>query len=361
MMQTGGSEADQQGDAFLSANRRARRGGADAAICGARTRTGTVCQNLPIREGKGRCLRHAGPHAAREHRERQRNAFLSGRISAAEWNRAEARRAANRLGWEWKRNPWVPGRTIDLGAAEDDLRADLGQRGLDMDRLAPAVADWLRWRYRRTQIDRRNDRGWLRVVLDMLPGRIARAGACPAGAAGPGLPTQDTTAEDRDTGMDRDRDVGGTESMNATDRMLDRARTWTAHRDGATPPAASKRRLPDGPRAPRVLRGKGYLRPGKPRTQPADADETGALMALYRDHRAVVGPSAGAMATGWRSCAPCAASRSGPGTGGRGRYGWRWSRGSARRDPPGGTRGAFQPKRRRCMIAANRRAEGCCQ
>ena len=91
-----------------------------------------------------------------------------------------------------------------------------------------------------------------------------------------------------DMGMDRDMD--GTESMDATDRMLDNARTWTADMDGDRSGAGSKRRLADTPRAPKVLRGKGYLRRGRPRTQPVGKDELDGLMTLYRDQRAIVGP-----------------------------------------------------------------------
>ena len=79
---------------FFEAATLYRRGSPQAPVCGARLRSGAACQNPPIREGKGRCLSHAGPHAARAFRERQKRRFEAGSISAAEWNRAEARRAA---------------------------------------------------------------------------------------------------------------------------------------------------------------------------------------------------------------------------------------------------------------------------
>ncbi|TPL53359.1 hypothetical protein FJ937_08370 [Mesorhizobium sp. B2-4-4] len=236
--------------AFHEARRLTQRGGANAPICGARTRAGTVCQNLPIREGKGRCLHHAGPKAAREHRARTYQDFLSGKISAGDWSRAEARRAANRLGWEWKRDPWTPGSTIDLGEEEGRLRADLRGRGVDVDALPPAVADWLRWRFRRTQIDRRDERGWMRVLSQHLSARINQAAERPA----------------------------------VTANVL-AGRTWTADTE-----AGSKRRRADQPRAPKVERGKGYLRRGRPRTQPPEADEADELMRVYREHRTIVAP-----------------------------------------------------------------------
>ena len=245
-------------EAFQVGRLIAARGSPGAPICGARTRTGTLCQQLPIREGKGRCLGHAGPHAARLHREAQRKAFLSGKISAEDWERAEARRAANRLGWDWKKNPWLPGRTIDLGPAEGTLRADMTARGLDVEALPPAVADWLRWRWRRTQIDRKSDRAWHRVVTEALPGRIARAGPRPSGIA----------------------EVSA--SVNA--------RTWKLNADSSVPEVTSKRTRADVPRAPKLIRGKGYARPGRPRTQPPREDEVEGLMSVYRAHRATVGP-----------------------------------------------------------------------
>lgn len=251
----GGIWHEDHAAALAAARVLTQRGGPNAAICGARTRTGAACLQPPLREGKGRCLRHAGPHAARLHREAQRQAFLSGKISAEEWNKAEARRAANRLGWAWKKAPWTQGHTIDLGAAEGDLRADLVARGLNVDALAPAVADWLRWRYRRAQIDRTDAKAWLRVLREALPERIAKAGPHPAGYdPSAALP----------------------------------ARTWTP--DAPLPGAGSKRVQPDQPRAPKVLRGKGYGRRGRPRTQAAKGDEMDDLMAVYRAHRATVAP-----------------------------------------------------------------------
>jgi hypothetical protein len=252
---------------FAARARETAFGGIDRSMCGARTRGGTLCRAVPILEGKGRCLRHAGPHAARAYRERQRQQFLSGKISAEEWNRAEARRAANRLTLRWQKDPWLPGRTIDLGDAEDALRAMLRARGVNVDVLPPAVADWLRWRYRRTQIDRQSESAWLRVLNDQLPERVRRAGPRPA---------------------------SGAESQSETGLPLSRpARTWTPDAHGAE--TFSKRHNPDQPRAPKVRRGKGYLRPGRPRTQAASDDELDSLMALYREHRAIVAPM-------WKAC-----------------------------------------------------------
>lgn len=75
------------------------------------------------------------------------------------------------------------GTTIDLGAHEDALRAALAARGVpyDMRTLAPAVADWLRWKFRRYQIDRTDAARWERVLAGDLPRRVKDAGPPPAG------------------------------------------------------------------------------------------------------------------------------------------------------------------------------------
>lgn len=253
----GGFYSEEQADSFAAASAATQFGAPARAICGARNRRGSVCARTAILEGRGRCLLHCGPKAAGEFRERQHRAYLSGRLSYADWTRQEAHRAANRLGDRWKRNPWLPGTTIDLGHHEAACRAALFERGLDVGALAPAVADWLRWRFRRVQIDRVDDRAWQRVLTEALPARITRAGVRP---------------------LDVDLSVasGG----------LGRARTWTA----ATARGRSKRHTADKPRAPRVIRGKGHLRAGRPRTQPPQEDDLASLMALYREHRGLVAP-----------------------------------------------------------------------
>ncbi len=103
-------------------------------------------------------------------------------MSAEEWNRAEARRAANRLGDQWKKKPWLPGSTIDLGAHESAFRDALGAVGVDT--LPPAVADWLRWCYRRMQIDRQNEEAWHKALTQDLPRRVADAGPRPTDVRG---------------------------------------------------------------------------------------------------------------------------------------------------------------------------------
>ena len=127
--------------------------------------------------GGVRCLRHAGPKAAAAHRERQLAGLRTGRVTPEVFARAEARRARNRLLDRWKRNPSLPGATIDLGADESRFQDALAACGVQSGTDLPAVMDWLRWRFRRTMIDRLNADAWARSVGDGLRTRLAAAEA----------------------------------------------------------------------------------------------------------------------------------------------------------------------------------------
>jgi hypothetical protein len=59
-----GFASDAHEEAFRQAGAAHLRGAATPGVCGARTRSGRLCQQPPLREGAGRCLRHAGPKAA---------------------------------------------------------------------------------------------------------------------------------------------------------------------------------------------------------------------------------------------------------------------------------------------------------
>jgi len=156
-----------------------RRGGAFAPLCGARTRNSGTCRQAPL-AGHSRCLRHAGPKAARAYRQRQLDDMQAGTISYEDFSRSEAKRAANRLRDQWKKDPWVLGRTIDLGEYEMAFQGELlhwnGSR-----RLAPAILDWLRWKFRRLQIDRAQNEAWALLLRDELPRLVRVAGEPPAG------------------------------------------------------------------------------------------------------------------------------------------------------------------------------------
>lgn len=233
-----------------------RRGGPLAPTCGTRTRNGGACANPPIKEGKGRCLSHCGPKAANAFRERQKRRFEAGQVSAEEWNRAEARRAANRLGDAWKKDPWTPGRTIDLGEHEVPFVEALG--GIDVATLAPAVADWLRWKYQRLQIDTRNDAAWMKVRLHKLPARSQDAGERPEAA------------------VRRAAESNGSQGV------------WQPSRNSFAAP--SRRGLPDQPRGHKPLRRGAISRAGRPLVRPASMDEQKELLDLYREHAAVLRP-----------------------------------------------------------------------
>jgi|GEM_PF-2748609 len=171
-----GFKSETQRDRFHRNGALYKRGAPLARECGAKMRTGGKCTQLAL-AGETRCLRHGGPDAARRFRSRQRAGLETGSVSPDEWARAEERRARNRLQWAWTRDPRLPGRTIDLGVADGEFREAAQALGVDLDRLYPAVADWLRWRWQRTQRDRTDAAAWRRAVLTDLPQRKAAAEA----------------------------------------------------------------------------------------------------------------------------------------------------------------------------------------
>ena len=174
MQRPPGFKSASQRENFLEASALHQRGGPLAATCGARCKTGRTCTQVPI-TGSVRCLRHAGPDAAPVHRQNQLAGLRTGRVSPAEFARAEARRARNRLVHGWTRNPSLPGQTIDLGQHEARFQTALGALGVDPGTVLPALADWLRWRFQRLQIDRPSDGAWTRAALADLPRRKADA------------------------------------------------------------------------------------------------------------------------------------------------------------------------------------------
>jgi hypothetical protein len=231
-------------------------------MCGARTRTGGACPNIPLK-GRDRCLTHCGPKAAREYRERQRQEFLSGKLSAGEWRKAEARRAANRLHKSWEKNPWLPGGTIDLGEHEATFRTAVAQHRVALDGLPPAVADWLRWKFRRYQIDRQDGTKWADVLSIQLPERLRKVGP------GPRARTNETREP-------------------ISDSLLPTA-FKTLPGEGAEG-CRSKRRLSDGPKAPAKVRHRKQLGPGRPRKVEMDEQEHNGLALFIAEHNATLAP-----------------------------------------------------------------------
>ena len=114
--------------AFEAEREKHRPGGELAATCGARTNSGKACARLPVANGNGRCIQHCGRVVAAQFREQQRKRFVKGQISPEVWFKAEAKRATNRLRERWKKDPWYPGSTIDLGDEEDKFRAALSHQ-----------------------------------------------------------------------------------------------------------------------------------------------------------------------------------------------------------------------------------------
>ncbi|MDK9695516.1 MAG: hypothetical protein OEL76_03925 [Siculibacillus sp.] len=164
--------------AFLEAAARTRFGAVGAPVCGAKTRDGATCKKRPL-SGERRCLRHAGPAAAKRYHERLFEAFGRGEITFEAWQEREHRRLANRLPRLWAENPWAPGMTIDLGDLEEKFRGDLALGGVNADALSPAARDRARWRWRRLCCDRRRPVEWAAFLRDELPKRIRRDGPRP--------------------------------------------------------------------------------------------------------------------------------------------------------------------------------------
>ncbi len=169
-----GFKSETQRERFFEGASLYVRGGPLARTCGARLRPEGTCTQLAL-AGEARCLRHGGPDAARRFRARQKAGLENGSVSADEWARAEAKRARNALTWAWRKDPRLPGRTIDLGPDEGAFAASAADMGVDVDGLYPAVADWLRWRWRRHQKDRPDAARWTKAIREELPRQRAAA------------------------------------------------------------------------------------------------------------------------------------------------------------------------------------------
>lgn len=288
-----GFKSETQRENFLEAARLHRRGGPLATQCGAKLRTGRVCTQLPLVGGL-RCLRHAGPDAARAHRERQLFGLQTGRVSPAEFARAEARRARNGLVEGWKRNPSLPGRTIDLGLHEAAFVAGAAALGLDVGTLLPALSDWLRWRFRRYQLDRRDDAKWARVVQSDLRVRQGaadramvwvRAGnldrrtkagrALKAALQSGGLERAVALGLAPETALERRHEALAEPAGVALSGTP--VRPWMARQASA----ATKRAMPDRYRVP-ALKIEKRAGTGRPRKNPRSEDEARDLMDFAR-------------------------------------------------------------------------------
>lgn len=292
-----GFKSETQRERFADAATLYVRGGPLARTCGAKLRTGGACAQLAL-GGEARCLRHGGPDAARRFRERQRAGLEHGSVTADEWARAEAKRARNALAWAWRKDPRLPGRTIDLGMDEAAFAASAAALDVDADALYPAQGDWLRWRWRRTQRDRSDGAAWLRAVREELPRQRAAADAAVAWISlgitdRRTLEARAAKAAMRAGDVDRARavvDALRAASSAAVDVDNDRAgskpvgpltslpvRPWTAR------PAADgwKRRKPDRRKA--TTAPSGPPKPvGRPRKTPDRADELAALGEVLR-------------------------------------------------------------------------------
>jgi len=285
----------------LAARRAFARHGPAVRHCGAKLRQGGVCTQLAL-AGEARCIQHAGPDAARRFRQRQKREFERGKVAPEVWQAAEARRARHALVWAWTRDPRLPGTTIDLGEAEGAFQDAVRALGVDVGALYSAQADWLRWRWQRTQRDSQDAAGWQRTVLSDLPRRMEAAEFAVA-LADLGIRDKRTRegraakAALRAGGMERARDV--VEAMREAVRLSQRGEERPAK--GKVPRKADgpithapvkpwearqgdgrwKRALPDKPKpvpAPAPPK-----RPvGRPRRVPVSPDEIAALAEFLR-------------------------------------------------------------------------------
>lgn len=256
--------------AFEAGRIRTSRGGPDAATCGARTKKGAFCADVPVK-GSKRCIRHCGPKAAGDVRERQREAFLSGRLSAQDWHRAEAKRGINRLRDRWKKDPWLAGATIDLGEHEAIFAAAVKQWWVRLEDLPPAICDWLGWKFRRFQIDRREDSKWEDVVRIQLPERTRKAG----------LRTRHSEDKVFDSSVSGPGTMGGDEPQ-----AVHRVRKIEANSC-----QVSKRQKPDEKAAPRKVRVSKQIGRGRPRKNVTlEEDEAAEIAKLVYQNREVLVP-----------------------------------------------------------------------
>lgn len=233
--------------AFERERARVRFGGPDQRRCGALTRSGHICQKTPL-AGEFRCLAHGGPALARRYRAAQLEALRKGELSQAEFDRAEAKRAANRLRDRWKRDPWVPGATLDLGEHEDAFLRDLGYCGFDVDTLPPAVADTARWRWRRFCLDRPRYQEWASFCSEDLPRRVRLA--------------------------------GGQGRRNGAEVQFDRSAAFSV---GTPPNAYSKRQRPDQPRTRETVPDTRTRKRRVPDTTEIDAATLASVLANHGD------------------------------------------------------------------------------
>lgn len=222
-------------------------GAGPALFCGARLRNGGACRQPKLR-GHNRCLGHAGPKAAIAFRERQLRDLIDGRISADQWNRSEAKRARNRIRNQWRRDPWTPGSTIDLGVHEDEFRMMMAAGGYAVDDLAPDTVDASRWKFRRFRLDGNREGKWQEYLSLDLPRRAAMAGPRPT----------DPSPTSRDVSVEPSKAL--------------------------SPGPYSRRRRPDRPKNAKAAGARGRRPPGRPRRAPVIELEAETIARLVAKH-----------------------------------------------------------------------------
>jgi hypothetical protein len=173
-----GLHSERQRENFRAGGLPFRFGGPGLPRCVATTREGLRCRGVTL-TGHDKCRMHARRPMADARRLRLLAAVAHGEASPAAAERAGIRAAVNRLRSEWRRDPWAPGATLDLGEHEAAFRAALVEAGHSPRRLPPPVLDQLRWRWRRSFLDGQERPGLWGAALVSLPDKILAAGPPP--------------------------------------------------------------------------------------------------------------------------------------------------------------------------------------
>jgi hypothetical protein len=76
-----------------------------------------------------------------------------------------ARRQRGRLNTKWLKNPWLEGTTISL-SPEHDARIE-AEAGVTLADLAPALRDWVRWRFATRVLRWKDFQRWHEAIVEL--------------------------------------------------------------------------------------------------------------------------------------------------------------------------------------------------
>lgn len=119
--------------------------------CEATTRAGAPCRQ-PVRRGQTHC---------RLHGDRRSRPLPDIELSPDQL----ARRQRGRLNTKWLKNPWLEGATIAL-SPDHDARIE-AEAGVNLDDLAPALRDWVRWRFATRVLRWKDFQSWQEAIVEL--------------------------------------------------------------------------------------------------------------------------------------------------------------------------------------------------